>query len=193
MAANLIELGFVADAVDITRETFQCAEVRRFLAIDLNTDFAEQLSGSYNLITAVEVVEHLRDPWHLMEQCGRLLTEDGAIIITTPNIESALSRVKFLVKGEFLYFSEAEYIASGHISPLTVAQIRRAAEAAGLAMICHTFNRLTKRFPRTPFFLAAGLVAALVRVLAKGHTRGEIHIIGFRKKTSPSHCTTGAS
>lgn len=41
--------------------------------------------GGFELVICSEVIEHVSDPVKLLEQCKRLMAEDGWLIITTPN------------------------------------------------------------------------------------------------------------
>jgi SAM-dependent methyltransferase len=43
-----------------------------------------QLVGSYDLITCLEVIEHLFNPLHLLSQMKNALNENGVVILTTP-------------------------------------------------------------------------------------------------------------
>jgi 2-polyprenyl-3-methyl-5-hydroxy-6-metoxy-1,4-benzoquinol methylase/glycosyltransferase involved in cell wall biosynthesis len=50
-----------------------------------STDSAAWQKDKYDVIIAAEVLEHVRDDRALLEQLAGMLTEDGAIIFTTPN------------------------------------------------------------------------------------------------------------
>ena len=56
----------------------------------------------FNLINAGDVIEHLVDPTAFIQSLRSKLSEDGLLIITTPNIESIWSRYTYIL---YKYFS----------------------------------------------------------------------------------------
>ena len=100
-----------------------------FVVGDLNESFAEKLPGGYDLITAIEVIEHLESPALFLRQCRSLLKPGGRLVLSTPNIESAPGRLKFLSSGQFRWFD-----AHGdptHITPVSRALLERLAGRCG--------------------------------------------------------------
>jgi SAM-dependent methyltransferase len=53
--------------------------------------------GSIDVILASEVIEHVFDPDAMVELCKRLLKPGGLLVITTPNLASALNRLALLL------------------------------------------------------------------------------------------------
>jgi 2-polyprenyl-3-methyl-5-hydroxy-6-metoxy-1,4-benzoquinol methylase len=41
----------------------------------------------------LDVIEHLEDPKAALELCGEFLRPSGAVILTTPDFDSALARI----------------------------------------------------------------------------------------------------
>jgi SAM-dependent methyltransferase len=52
---------------------------------------------SIDVIVASEVIEHVFDPDAMVELCKRLLKPGGLLVITTPNLASALNRLALLL------------------------------------------------------------------------------------------------
>jgi len=48
-------------------------------------DLDSSYDGSFDLITAVDVIEHIEDYYPFISDCTRLLKEDGSLVITSPN------------------------------------------------------------------------------------------------------------
>lgn len=72
---------------------------------------AEQLLPSwkaeqYDLILCLDVLEHLVDPWMVIDECARLLKPGGTLIASIPNIRTAVVMYKLLFKGEFEYANQ---------------------------------------------------------------------------------------
>ena len=53
-----------------------------------------------------EVIEHLREPYKIMPDIGRVLKKGGGLFLSTPNILNLKSRMRFLIEGSFEYFRE---------------------------------------------------------------------------------------
>lgn len=61
-----------------------------FKSLDLETnDWSTQLdSKSFDLILAFDIIEHLSSPFHFLSNCQELLSDEGQLVLTTPNINS---------------------------------------------------------------------------------------------------------
>lgn len=146
--------------------------------VDLNEPFAGRVKEAFDLVVAVEVIEHLENPYAFLRETAKLLAPDGVLILTTPNVESALSRLKFLRKGEFRWFAEEEYQSWGHIQPVTSWQLDKALRRAGLQIVERSYNLrdvLVVVDGRVKSAVAA-IVALFARPLMTGNAKGEINI-----------------
>jgi 2-polyprenyl-3-methyl-5-hydroxy-6-metoxy-1,4-benzoquinol methylase len=66
---------------------------------------------SYDIITLFEVIEHLKNPVELLNECHRILKKNGIMVIRTANTDSWTVR---LLKGKWHYFNISKH--GGHIS-----------------------------------------------------------------------------
>jgi len=68
-------------------------------------DLEQQLPdlGPFDLVLALDVLEHLRDPWSVAKSLERLLTSDGTLIASVPNVANQKVLLPLLLKGEFRY------------------------------------------------------------------------------------------
>ena len=87
---------------------------------------ADLPEAAFDLLTMMEVVEHVPDPVDLLTRAGRLLRPGGALYLTTPNWAS-LSR-RFLGKRWFP-------ISREHVVYFSPRTIRVALERAGLRAV----------------------------------------------------------
>ena len=62
------------------------------------------LSEKFDAIVCMEVIEHTKNPWKLIENCAALLNPGGHLILTRPNMTNLFSRIYFLFTGEVLRF-----------------------------------------------------------------------------------------
>lgn len=134
MSLRMSDCGFEVTATDYVAGNFKIPQIR-FIQADLNECFAEKLPHKFQTIIASEIIEHLENPRHFARECFMLLEPGGRLILSTPNIENAGSKLSFLQHGRFFWFYDKDYEFSGHITPLTHWQIRRSFEEAGFIQI----------------------------------------------------------
>lgn len=130
---------------------------------DLNQDFADGFEGRFSAVCAIELIEHLENPRHLLRQIHRMLVDDGILLLSTPNVDCSVSKAMFLFQGRFLWFDdEFAYRTVGHISPQTVYELGHALAEAGFETVEHTtFGKATRAGRRT--LAAAKLIARFRR------------------------------
>lgn len=93
-----------------------------FRAADLNDPWPLE-PASVDLLTALEVVEHLENPRHFFREIARVLRPGGCGFVSTPNNHSLFSLLTFLVKGQHRAFQAPSYPA--HITPVLKIDIER--------------------------------------------------------------------
>jgi methionine biosynthesis protein MetW len=118
--------------VDVSEEAVSLTTSRGFRAFQLDVD-NEKLpfeDDSFDGIFCGEVIEHLYDPDHLLDEMYRVLRKNGLAILTTPNLASWFNRV-FLLFGYQPLFTEVSlrhgvgypfpfWLKSGHIRAFTL-------------------------------------------------------------------------
>jgi 2-polyprenyl-3-methyl-5-hydroxy-6-metoxy-1,4-benzoquinol methylase len=119
---RLIDAGMIVDGCDIDIGQIK-ARVNRKIEIDLNdTKILDSVTEKYDMVIAVEIIEHLENPWKYLRDCLSVLKEDGIIVLSTPNISSFPSRLRFFMRGTLLAFEKADF-SHGHITPLSFVQL----------------------------------------------------------------------
>ncbi|ACS80710.1 class I SAM-dependent methyltransferase [Maridesulfovibrio salexigens] len=80
--------------------------------------------NSFDLVTSVEVIEHLDSYENLIGEAKRVLKPGGLLILTTPNILNMNSRISYFLNGFQQMFApipmknEEHYSTGSHISPI---------------------------------------------------------------------------
>lgn len=102
LAEPLARLGAKVTAVDAAPE---CIEVARNhaagqgLSIDYRAVGVEELDGQYDLVTSMEVIEHVADPQQFVAELAARLVPSGLMILSTPN-KTAWSRLLTITLAE---------------------------------------------------------------------------------------------
>lgn len=93
MLACALEMGYQTDAVEICRE--DCENVSGLLGLDIKwADFLEySTSKKYDVIVMGDVLEHISEPVRALEKAYEMLAENGVLWLSTPNFESAFTRI----------------------------------------------------------------------------------------------------
>ena len=88
LAEPLARMGAKVTAVDAAPE---CIEVARAhaagqgLTIDYRPTGVESVGGRFDLVTAMEVIEHVADPQQFIDSLAKRLAPGGLMILSTPN------------------------------------------------------------------------------------------------------------
>jgi 2-polyprenyl-3-methyl-5-hydroxy-6-metoxy-1,4-benzoquinol methylase len=83
--------------------------------VDLNRENFPFEDNTFDVITALQVMEHLENPFHLAREAHRLLKPDGIFILAIPHEFNIWSRIRFLCKGNLIAYTDN----NAHISFLT--------------------------------------------------------------------------
>jgi 2-polyprenyl-3-methyl-5-hydroxy-6-metoxy-1,4-benzoquinol methylase len=100
---------------------------------DLNEPVWSVGPGKYELVTAIEVIEHLDNVGSFLANARRLLADNGTLLITTPNIQSIATRLRFFLTGDMKQFGRIG--DSTHVFPVLRATLERLAAARQLEVV----------------------------------------------------------
>jgi 2-polyprenyl-6-hydroxyphenyl methylase/3-demethylubiquinone-9 3-methyltransferase len=102
LAEPLARLGAEVTGLDPAPENVAAARLHaegQGLAIEYRVGSVEALTGPYDLVTSLEVIEHVNEPRAFVLGLADALAEDGLLILSTPN-RTAMSRLMMIVIGE---------------------------------------------------------------------------------------------
>jgi 2-polyprenyl-3-methyl-5-hydroxy-6-metoxy-1,4-benzoquinol methylase len=183
LCRRLIDNGFSGvEATELCLEGFAEPEIPAY-PLNLDGPWSSELPRTYQAAVALEIIEHLENPWHFARQCASAVRPGGVLIISTPIIESSRSRIEFLLRGEFRFFKEKDFQQVGHITPLTSAQLVRVFERAGFALLSRESSRHKGVYrPGNPKRALRAVLYALSYPFMSGVKKGEVTIVAFRRK-----------
>lgn len=135
LLARLHDNGFDdLHAIELAREVFALKDITPHY-LNLNSDFALQMNRRFNVVTAIEIIEHLENPRHFLRQIRLLLEDRGFLLVSTPNISHWLGRIKFALTGDHRMFEASQYHLMRHITPITDTQMRLMLKEIGFDLV----------------------------------------------------------
>lgn len=144
LAQELADSGYDVTAVDFSPPRPSQAPG---LLGSIRADLASPLpfaDASFDVITCIEVVEHVEDQFHLIREIARVVRPGGLVIVTTPNVLNLASRSRFLFTGTYPLFErpvneDIRDPANDHIHPVSYYQLRYVMRRIGLEILAiHT-------------------------------------------------------
>lgn len=121
--------------IDITEECRNSAVLKGNHFWRINVD-SQGLAGwrdeEINLITALDFIEHILNPEKFIKECFTTLSQDGKVLINTPNIQYWKHLESLVVNGIFPHTSgDKEVFHGGHIAFYNFFDLKMMFEAAG--------------------------------------------------------------
>jgi 2-polyprenyl-3-methyl-5-hydroxy-6-metoxy-1,4-benzoquinol methylase len=144
-AQRLSDNGYKVHAADIDAKQFK-AQVDQFIQMDLNLPvIADNFEHRYDVVIAMEIIEHLENPFKFIRDVKTLLKPGGILLLTTPNTSNFSSRIRFLLRGTLQGF-EREDLSYGHIVTLNSLHLENIFSLEGMTVL------KKKPLGRIPFF-----------------------------------------
>jgi len=174
LSVRLKEAGLLVDACDQDPGIFQVDGVECW-----GISESGQLpydDGLFDVVLAVEVVEHLDGHRMFFQETARVLKPGGTLIFTTPNILSLKSRLIFLFGGYYHSFGPLEQgvvdPVSQHISPFTLNRYQWMLSSSGFRFLRVATDKWQS------LSLAFSFLVPLIKLVS--------FIEGYRKQKVPS-------
>lgn len=96
--AMKLRFGFSVTGIDINNQAIKESQKAGVKSIKTDIESSWPLPAkTFSVVTAIQVLEHVINPDHLLEEAHRVLLPDGILLITTPNLAAWFNRVIFLL------------------------------------------------------------------------------------------------
>ena len=89
--------------------------------------------GSFNFVPCQDAIEHVENPWDLCRKIHLSLKPGGALVLTTPNVQSRFSKKIFVNTGHVHWFTPDRF--SYHINPLPLWEVELISERTGFDLV----------------------------------------------------------
>lgn len=162
--------------------------------LNLDESFSVKDVGDccYSLVCCIEAIEHIENPSCLLRSCRSIMAPGGRLLLSTPNVESAVARIQWLIHGCPSIFEVEEVRQNRHISMQWRQGLEFLIERSGFTILeKHLLGPF--RFPRTPRSLVKMGVARLMQKFLNGDLTGttRLYVLGLSNELSaeesPSH------
>jgi len=188
LSALLNNLGFKVICNDIDKQSFKFKNNLKFFNYDLNKITEKEINAiicynngeKFDYILAVEIIEHIENPYKLIRDCYTLLKDKGTLILSTPNITETRSRLMFLLTGRFLSFFPQDKNISGHINPLPFWELKDILESNGFKIKninTHSHTFFTKSIFLNIIFLFSIIISPFMRCIGFSNKGKKGHVI----------------
>jgi len=138
--------------------------------------------NSFDAVLAVEIAEHLENPWYFFREAIRVLRPGCPLIFTSPNVSNIFSRLEYLRSGVLPYFREESFVGCYHVTPIFPWAVSRWCRTSEAELDKVSYSRVDWPTARDiPRFYAGGLRRRLKDALPLGPLTGEIACYAVRK------------
>jgi SAM-dependent methyltransferase len=183
-SVKLKELGHEIVAIDASLDYWKASEIELQIQ-NLDSEFAEKIvnnDNKFDAVVAIEIIEHLENPFRFARECAKLLKPGGFLFLTTPNVEAILSRLIFLYTGRLNSFGEYETVRPAHITPIFKWKLDMLLDEAGFEIVWEGYNPQVYAEGTNLKVKVSGFVARMLNPFLKGEKGGESRIIIARLK-----------
>lgn len=196
---RLKDLGYQVTALDIDPHKWTITGIP-FRVLDLNRGLASSIDECYDAVCCIEVVEHVENPWALFRELLAVLKPGGIAVVSTPNVANFLSRLHFLLTGEFYSFGQKS-LDMGHINPIHPYEVREIIRSMNWRIVVQKHVgylpimdfAIRRTLTRFPYKLIVNFSRTISYILSGGEERNGWCLAFVLEKPSAQSASEGAS
>lgn len=152
--------------------------------VDAQAEF--KLDKKYDIIISIELIEHIENPFHFVREIAKNLSENGVVLLTSPNILSLRSRLRYFLTGCTDYFRRPyneHWLNMGHVNPINPLQLIYTLRKNGFSVKKVTSNNAAFEslllIPVIPFIWLFSSVHYLLREKGKEQKKRNQELMGL--------------
>ncbi|HLS54795.1 MAG TPA: bifunctional 2-polyprenyl-6-hydroxyphenol methylase/3-demethylubiquinol 3-O-methyltransferase UbiG [Zeimonas sp.] len=171
LAESMARRGARVRGIDLAERSLQVAELHALetgVAVDYERIAAEELAarepGAWDVVTCMEMLEHVPDPESTVRACARLVAPGGWVFFSTIN-RNAKAFLFAIVGAEYLLrmLPRGTHEYDKFIRPSELAGAARRSGLEPVAMSGMTYNPITQRYRLEPTDVDVNYLAAFRR------------------------------
>lgn len=145
-------MGFDAEGIDLCRPNVERAAARG-LRVRQGDAAALDLDGRFDVVTMMDIVEHVVDPVGLLRAVRRALVPGGRLVVYTPNHRAAVVLVARLLARAGVVHPAQEIFGRNHVCFFDDRTLALGLERAGLTLEAMKLTPYDPRRPGAPISL----------------------------------------
>lgn len=145
-------MGFDAEGIDLCRANVERAAARG-LRVRHGDAEALDVDGGFDVVTMMDIIEHVVDPVGLLRAVGRALVPGGRLVVYTPNHRAAIVLVARMLARAGMVHPVQEIFGRNHVCFFDDRTLALGLERAGLALEAMKLAPYDPRRPGAPISL----------------------------------------
>ncbi|CAK0742696.1 Class I SAM-dependent methyltransferase [Gammaproteobacteria bacterium] len=109
VTVGFVERGCDTYAIEINQDAVVSLQQKGIKVIEQNLNESFTIPYRFDLITALDILEHVFDPLHVLGECHKLLTKDGQLLIIVPLYFDLMDRLRILFSGSIISYDNIVY------------------------------------------------------------------------------------
>jgi 2-polyprenyl-3-methyl-5-hydroxy-6-metoxy-1,4-benzoquinol methylase len=103
--------------------------------LNLNESWSDNIEEKVDAVVAIEIMEHMENPFHFLRQIRKIVNEDGYVFISTPNPLEFVARCRIFLKGKVDMMVHPD-----HRTPIFPDTMERYCAEAGFEIIQRAYD-----------------------------------------------------
>jgi 2-polyprenyl-3-methyl-5-hydroxy-6-metoxy-1,4-benzoquinol methylase len=100
---NLIDEAVGVDFMDIPNSNQQSPLINTFIVADVQQQQLSLTQNYFDIMVCADVLEHLLDPWAVLQYLKTFLKKEATLIVSLPNIQEYTALKSIALNGDFKY------------------------------------------------------------------------------------------